>query len=307
MSDSKVRSVLGDIDPEELGPTHGHEHVLFSPGPGHGQDLRRTEADRAVEELSRFRHAGGGGLIDATVAELGRDPASLAGVSAKTGVHVVVATGHTSEEWWWPPIDPRRQTPDELAEEMTSDLMVGMDDTPVRAGIIKIGTSLDMITQGESLVMEAASVTHAATGACITTHTTAGTVALQQATALIELGVAPSRLCIGHLDRRLVWEEHLSVARTGVYMGYDQICKERHAPDVARAEFVARLVEKGYGDRILLASDLARRSDLPAWGGSPGLTYLLESFAPVLQAHGLTEETVARMLVDNPHRFLAWA
>lgn len=302
-----VRTVLGDIAPEELGVTHGHEHVLFSPAPHSGEDLRRTDTGRAIAELESFREAGGGALIDATVDELGRDAAALARISARTGIRIVAATGHTAEEWWWDQFDPRQRTRNELIEEMTTDLTVGISDTGVRAGIIKVGTSLDTITEGESRVLEAAAVVHAATGASITTHTTAGTVALTQAERLIELGVDPSRLCIGHLDRRLAWQEHLAVARTGVYLGYDQIGKERHDPDAERAEFVSRLVAEGHGDRILLGSDLARCSDLSAWGGSIGLTHLLRSFAPRLERNGLSEAELSAILVHNPRRFLAWA
>lgn len=307
MSDPTIRTVLGDIPPERLGPTHGHEHVLFSPAPRFGGDLQRTEEDRAVTELSAFREAGGRGLIDATVEELGRNPAALARVSAEAEVHVVAATGHTAQEWWWERSEPATLSRDALVEEMRTDLTEGIDDTDVRAGIIKIGTSLDRITEAETRVMEAATIVHRETGAAITTHTTAGTVALEQALFLLEARVDPARLCIGHIDRRMVWDEHMAVARTGVYLGYDQICKERHDPDLTRAEFVARLVEEGFGDRILLGSDLARRGDLIAWQGAPGLPYLLTSFVPMLEEQGLADEDVSRVLVENPRRFLAWA
>lgn len=302
-----VRTVLGDTAPEELGVTHGHEHVLFSPAPHFGDDLQRTETAQAIAELESFQETGGGALIDATVEELGRAPAALARISARTGIRIVAATGHTAEEWWWDRADPRRHTRDELIEEMTRDLTIGISDTGVRAGIIKVGTSLDTITEAESRVMEAAAVVHAATGASITTHTSTGTMALTQAMRLIELGVDPSRVCIGHLDRRLEWQEHLAVARTGVYLGYDQIGKERHDPDAERAEFVSRLVAEGHGDRILLGSDLARRGDLCAWGGSFGLTHLLRSFVPRLEKRGLSTAELNAILVENPGRFLAWA
>lgn len=307
MSERSIRTLLGDISPDQLGPTHGHEHVLFSPAPRFGDELQRTEHDLAIRELESFRAAGGGGLIDATVEELGRDPAALAGISAQTGVHVVAATGHTAQQWWWERSDPSTRSREELIAEMSADLTVGIGDTGVQAGVIKIGTSLDHITEAETRVMEAAATVHWETGAAITTHTTAGTVPREQASFLLESRVDPSRLCIGHLDRRMVWEDHLAIARTGVYLGYDQICKERHDPDVTRAEFVARLVAEGFGDRILLGSDLARRNDLFAWQGSPGLAYLLTGFVPLLHQQGLTDEDVARILVDNPRHFLAWA
>lgn len=101
-------------------------------------------------------------------------------------------------------------------------------------------------------------------------------------------------------------EEHLDIAGTGVYLGYDQVSKEKFAADADRAQFLSRLVDAGFGDRMILGSDLARRSDLTAWGGSPGFTHLAITFVALLGQHGLDPE-VERFLIENPLRFLAWA
>lgn len=306
-SSRSVRTVRGDVPADQLGPTHGHEHVLFSPAGSFGDDLMRTEEAQAIAELAAYRREGGSGLIDATVRELGRDVAALQRVSEATGVHIVAATGHTAEEWWWGDIDPGAQTAEEIADEMIAEITIGIDETPVRAGVVKLGTSLDDITPHEALVIRAAAAAQQATGAPITTHTTAGTQGFDQVAALHAAGADLEKVCVGHLDRRLDWEEHLKIASSGVYLGYDQISKERYQPDSLRAEYVSRLFGEGHGDRILLGSDLARRSDLTAWGGSPGLTHLLASFVGRLGDSGLSSGDIHRLLVDNPRRFLAFA
>lgn len=302
----RIRTVLGDIPPDALGPTHGHEHVLFAPLVDRGDDLHRLDRKAALAELQAFREAGGSGLVDATVAELGRDPEALAEISRLSGVHVVAATGHTAEEWWPEALGLPQQRVETLTEEMVTDLTVGIAGTSVRAGVIKVGTSLHRITPSEERVIAAAARAHRATGAPITTHTTAGTMGLQQLALLTSQGVPPGRLCIGHLDRRLVWEEHLAIAQTGAYLGYDQISKEKYAPDRMRARFVARLIVAGHGGQLLLGSDLARRSDLLSHGGGPGLRHLLASFVPLLREEGVEEADLRRLLVDNPARFLSW-
>lgn len=257
-----VRTVLGDVPPDQLGRTHGHEHVLFLPAERFGPDLRRTEEDLAIEELTAFRRAGGTGLIDATVAELGRDPGALHRIAEATGVAVVAATGHTAEEWWREGADPRQTTEEQLEELIMADLTVGFGGTGIRAGVMKVGTSLDRITDAEAKVIRAAARVQRATGAPITTHTTAGTHAAEQLAALESAGADPTRVCVGHLDRRLDWDVHTHLARRGAFLGYDQVSKEKYLPDRERARFVARLVAEGLGDHILLGSDLARRSDL---------------------------------------------
>ncbi|MGH8958161.1 MAG: phosphotriesterase family protein [Acidimicrobiia bacterium] len=303
---AKVRTVLGDVDPSSLGVTYGHEHVSFNPLLDRGSDFIRIEHSRSFEELSRFRLAGGSALVDATVAELGRDPTGLRDLSKASGIHVVAACGHSSQEWWDGALDLQLRSDLELVEEFVSDLTDGIGDTGVRAGIIKIGTSMDEVTNTEGRIIKAAAAAQRATGAPITTHTTAGTMGLEQIRRLYLAGADLSKVCIGHLDRRLVIEEHLEIAGTGVYLGYDQVSKEKYASDANRAQFLSRLVDAGFGDRVILGSDLARRSDLAAWGGSPGLTHLATSFVDLLGQHGLDPE-VERFLIENPRRFLAWA
>ncbi|GIU92963.1 MAG: phosphotriesterase-related protein [Acidimicrobiia bacterium] len=303
---ASIRTVLGDIPQDELGPTHGHEHVLFAPLQDRGEDLRRLDRRAALAELEAFRDVGGSGLVDATVAELGRDPEALAEISQVSGVHVVVATGHTAQEWWPQSLGLSQKPGEALTEEMVADLSVGIAGTSVRAGVIKVGTSLHEITPCEERVIAAAARAHGATGAPIITHTTAGTMGLQQVALLTAHGVPASRICVGHLDRRLIWEEHLEIARSGAYLGYDQISKERYAPDRMRARFVARLIAAGYGGQLLIGSDLARRSDLLSYGGGPGLRYLLASFVNLLREEGVGEPDVQRLVVDNPRRFLSW-
>lgn len=301
-----VRTVLGDVDAASLGVTYGHEHVFFNPVLDRGSDFVRTERAPALEEVNRFRSVGGSALVDATVAELGRDPAGLRHISEGSGVHIVAPCGHTAEEWWEGALDLDRRSETELFEEMVTELTEGIGGTGVRAGIIKVGTSWDEVTDAEARIIRAAARAQQATGAPITTHTTAGTMGREQVRLLDQAGADLAKVCIGHLDRRLVLEEHLEVAGTGVYLGYDQISKERYAPDENRIELLARLVEGGFGDRVILAGDMARRSDLPAWGGGPGLVHIATSFATLLRRHRLGSE-VDRLLVDNPRRFLAWS
>src|SRR5262245_1581896 len=119
MSAGKVRTVLGDVDPSELGITHTHEHFLWDPARWRREAglLQRREpqdprarqeltletfgyfgrnwtalADNhllndealAIEEAMRFKTAGGRTLADATNADMNRDPEALARISRAT-------------------------------------------------------------------------------------------------------------------------------------------------------------------------------------------------------------------------------
>ncbi|HEX2030253.1 MAG TPA: hypothetical protein VHL78_02475, partial [Actinomycetota bacterium] len=290
-----------------LGITYTHEHVLARPAGDWARgdtDLVLDDEERAAGELEAFRSVAGGTIVDATTAELGRDAEGLRRLAQRTGVNIVASTGHVCEEYWRGALSLPSER--QLAERFISDLTRGFDGTEVRAGVIKVGSSLGGPTETERRLIRAGTAAQRATGAPITTHTTAGTGAIEQVRALEEAGADLSRVCVGHLDRRLVWSEHLAVAETGVFLGYDCIGKEQYQPDAERVRFILRLVDEGFGGRILLAGDMARRRYLRAWGGGPGYPYIAGEFADRLRAAGLDDTSVRRLLVDNPAGFLAW-
>jgi 5-phospho-D-xylono-1,4-lactonase len=304
-----ARTVRGDVDVADLGATYGHEHLLTAPrGLAHrdDEDLRLDDEARAVRELASFRAADGGALLEATTPEMGRDPEGLRRVSEASEVHVVAVTGHICEEYWRGALDPDRSSVGRLADRFVHELTVGMDGTDVRAGAVKAGTSADRVTAGERKVLLAAAEAQRSTGAPITTHTTGGTMGLEQVRILEGAGADLEHLCIGHLDRRLRWPDHLALAREGIFLGYDCVGKEQYQPDAERVRFLRRLLEEGYGHRVLLAGDMARRRYLRAWGGGPGYGYILGEFAGRLRRSGVPGRAITDLLVRNPARFLAW-
>lgn len=304
-----VRTVAGDVPSGSLGRTYCHEHLINDPGEhftGGDVDLVLDDERLALRELEHFQDAGGGALVECTTEELGRDPAALRRLSEGSGVHIVAVTGHITPQHWRGVVPVEQRGEDELAERFISDLTRGMDGTEVRAGAIKVGTSEGEILPAEHRVIRAAAAAQRATGAPITTHTTAGTVALEQVAALEAAGADLSHVCVGHLDRRLRWDEHLSLAEAGVYLGYDCLGKTKYEPDERRIEFIVRLVDAGFGDRVCLGGDMARRSYLEAWGGSRGYRWILKEFLPRLHEAGLNEDVVQGFVIDNPARHLSW-
>jgi predicted metal-dependent phosphotriesterase family hydrolase len=301
-----VRTVLGDVEPSALGAAYCHEHLVTRPAARFGDDLRLDDEDRTADELERFRAAGGGAIVDATTPEFGRDAPALRRLAERTGIHVVASTGHVSEEYWCGVLALERRSEDELVAEYVSDLSHGIEGGPTRAGVVKAGTSSGGPTETEAKLLRVAAAAQRETGAPITTHTTAGTGAREQADVLAAAGADPTHVCIGHVDRLLDWDLHLELVRRRVFLGYDCVSKEQYAPDAERARFIVALVNEGHGDQICLSGDLARRSYLEAWGGAPGYRHLLQVFLPRLRAAGLEDEQVQSLVVDNPARFLAW-
>jgi predicted metal-dependent phosphotriesterase family hydrolase len=300
-----VRTVLGDIAPEELGLTLGHEHVFARPPEDVSDpDLRLDDEAKSAAELALFRASGGGGVIEMTTRDYGNDARALVRISRAAGVHVVAATGFNKGRF----ADrlSSAMTTAEIAAWMTAEVRAGIAGTGARAGVIKASSSLDGPNANERRVFEAAAQAHSATGAPISTHTEKGTWAEGQIALLTGLGVSVSRILIGHLDLKPDPVYLREVAAAGVFMGFDQFSKTKYLADSARIELIARLIDDGYGGQIMISGDLARRSYLNAWNGQPGYSYFLTELPDKFAKGGIGHSVYRQMLRDNPARFLAF-
>jgi len=300
-----VRTVRGDIDPSDLGACYPHEHVLCSPPPDvTDRDLEMGSEAVAIQEVTWFKQAGGRALVDMTPVDYGRNAPGMKRVSEATGMHIIATTGLHKDKFSARIV--KDKSIDELADRFARDVTEGVDGTDIRAGVIKAASSLNAITPNEEKVFRAAAKAHHLTGAVISTHTEVGTMGLEQIQLLMLEGVKPERIIIGHVDRKLEWDYHLAMWKTGVTLSYDQISKEKYEPDSQRVEFIVRAVKEGFGKQIVLGGDLARKSYWPSYGtgGGPGLTYILWRFIPWLRSEGLSEEAIQDLLVHNPARAL---
>jgi predicted metal-dependent phosphotriesterase family hydrolase len=305
---SIVMTVSGPIQPSALGVTYAHEHLLGGPpvssADGQDADLTMLSPDVAAREIALFRLAGGQAIVEMSTQDYNRRPELLRDLSRETGIHIIMTSGLHKDTYSHP--ITAAATINQLADTFIRDVAEGVDETGVRAGVIKAATSFNTITEGEEKVLRAAARAHRATGAPISTHTQSGTMGLEQAAIFKEEGVDLSRVAIGHVDRKLEYDYHKALLETGVYVIYDQISKEKYVPDRERVAVLRRLVAEGYGDRIMLAGDFGRASYWTSNDGGPGLTYILWRFLPWLVAEGMSRDAARAMLVANPARFFGF-
>jgi phosphotriesterase-related protein len=307
----RVRTVLGDIDPAELGWVLPHEHTAIAlwhiPNRWDYWELRRDEPI-IRDELAAFRSAGGGTLVDLTLDGVGRDPEWLAGLSRSTGLHVVMGSGWYRGAHY--PAEARidRRTVDALAEEIVRDASDGVAGTGIRAGIIgEIGTDKPWVSAQEERVHRAAARAARRTGLAITTHAVQSTVGLDQLTLFEAEGADLSRVVIGHADSNPTLDYHLAILERGATVEFDFLGMaftplERHG-EGRIIEILCELLSRGHVERILLSQDVCHDSQLRRYGGN-GYTYLAETFLPRLREAGVSDDEVRTITVDNPRRLL---
>lgn len=342
-----VTTALGPIAPDALGLTLMHEHLIHDLGrrgellddPLRDQPVTTSivdelagrpfssvdnavfeDEDLLAHELAALRRAGGRTVVEMTVDEFGRDAAALRRLAQATGINVVVATGHYVAALLPPTLDD--QTIEAIAERMVADLVEGIGDTGVRAGMLKVGTSAPL-TPVERRVLAAAAAAQAATAAPITVHLSNLGQPVSNGhdvlTVLEAAGADLTRVILAHLDLTLAGEPDLShhreLLRRGCTIGYDTCGhagtielpggrRVDYPSDTARARALATLLEDGYGGSLVISNDICTKIRLTTFGGS-GYAHVLKGFRDELADAGVGAADLQRLLIDNPRRLLA--
>ena len=109
-------------------------------------------------------------------------------------------------------------------------------------------------------------------------------------------------MVISHCDDVADLERDKSLAREGVYVGYDQAGGDGIG-DARRAELVKAMVDAGFTNQVLISCDSICYALEPSQT-QRGLAHLLAQFVPRLKKEGVSEEAIHTILVENPKRVL---
>jgi phosphotriesterase-related protein len=312
-----VRTVLGDIELGAMGVTYAHEHLLIVGGKAVeiSPDFLLADVDRLSAELSDAAEAGLRTAVDAMPADCGRDPSKLAELSRRSGVQIVAATGLHHEKFYGPWHWSLRATEDELADLFVADVEEGIDArdysgpivarTPFRAGIVKVAGSEGGPSGRDVPIFRAAAAAHRRTGVPIHTHCEAGTGAMEQIRVLTDAGVPAERISLSHVDKVQDRGYHRELLASGASVVYDQAFRWGDREN-GTLDLLEAAVADGRAGQVMLGMDAARQGYYRAFGGAPGLPYLLTSFSDEMDARGIGPEIRHRFFVDNPARAFAF-
>ncbi|MBI5283734.1 MAG: phosphotriesterase [Chloroflexi bacterium] len=306
-----VNTTAGPIDTADLGFTLMHEHVfVLSEGVNanfpHLWDHRARVA-QAVASLKEAKAHGVSTIVDLTVLGLGRDVALVRDIAREAGINVIVATGlYTYDEL---PHYFASRSIDHMADCFVRDIGTGIQNTNIRAGILKCATDEKGVTAGVEKVLRAVARAHRRTGAPISTHTHAATQqGLNQQRIFIEEGVDLRRVVIGHSgdSEDVGYLEKLIGA--GSYIGMDRFGIDSFLPTDKRVATIVKLCERGHAGSIVLAHDASCYIDwfeqamlqaaMPRWH----YLHIPDDVVPALRAAGVGEEQVRQMTTGNPRR-----
>jgi predicted metal-dependent phosphotriesterase family hydrolase len=306
----KVHTVLGEIDPADLGRTMMHEHTLvdmeLSPG---DYDAIVSDERMLVAELQAYREAGGSAIVDVTPSHLGRNPLGLARISSASGVHIVMGGGWYRHEFH--PDEVATTSTNALADKLIREFTEGVDGTGIKPGLLgELGTGRGpVMSLGEERAFRAVGRAQREIGFCISTHTTHyGELAHEQIGVLREEGVPDDRIIIGHLGEYVGADDVIAIAETGVCVQIDHVGRPSSAgmiSDDQRAKNVAQVIAAGHVRQLTASMDICSNSAMHEHGGH-GYDHLLRTFVPLLRAEGVSDSDIHQILVENPRARLAF-
>jgi len=309
-----INSVLGPMDTADLGFTLSHEHVIITSA-GIQQVYpefidREGTIQRAIAALKSAHSEGLRTIVDVTTLDLGRDVRFLEQVSRESGVNIICATG----TWLDIPRVFRSAQPEDIAPLYIREVQDGIEGTGIKAGIIKVANDMGGVMPEGEIILRAAARAYKATGVPISTHTWAPErVGEQQVRIFEEEGVNLNRVYIGHSNDTTDTGYLIGLLEKGVWIGLDRYPGSRlDLPNwEARTETAYKLVEAGYGHKIMLGHDwavtllIANREmrEQRDQRNPDGYLFITRYVLPKLRELGASEEIIHQIMVDNPRRF----
>lgn len=289
-----------NFDPTGYTWVHEHLHIDLS-GFKNNLDCRLDQYDLICQEMKDLRASGVSNIIEMTNRYMGRNPQFMLDLMRDTGINVVACTGYYQNAFF--PEHVAAHSVEQLAQEMVDEIVIGIDGTELKAGIIaEIGSSEGVITPLEEKVFIAAARAHIETGRPISTHTSFSTMGVEQLVLLQAHGVDLSRVTVGHCDLKDNLDNILRMIELGAYVQFDTIGKNNYYPDEKRIAMLHAIRDRELLSHVMLSMDITRRSHLKANGGN-GYDYLLTTFIPQLRQSGFSQADVDMMLRDNPSKF----
>ncbi|ADM21917.1 phospho-furanose lactonase [Mesomycoplasma hyorhinis] len=322
-----ARTVLGDIDPSQLGIVDCHDHLIKNYGPEAHEhpDFIMMSKDAAIKEMNEYVAKGGKTVVTMDPPNVGRDVYQMLDIAKKLEgkANIIMATGFHKAAFYdkgasWLALAPT----DKIVKMVVAEIEEGMDEYnysgPVvkrsksKAGIIKAGTGYAAIDRLEFKSLEVAARSSILTGAPVLVHTQLGTMAYEAAQYLIDFGVNPRKIQLSHLNKnpdKFYYEK--IIKELGVSLCFDGPDRVKYYTDATLAENIKYLVDKGYQKHITLSLDAGRILYQRHYGLEKGkftfgLGYLFDRFIPLLKQVGVSQEAIDDMLINNPREILTF-
>ena len=299
----QVMTVNGPVDADTLGFILPHEHVLVDFIGADSVNIGRYVQDSAylaiLPHLKAFKESCGQTLIECTPAFLGRDATLLKRLSTETGINIITNTGYygaANEKFY--PDHAFTETAERLAERWIAEWKDGIDGTGIRPGFMKLSADKGPLTETQRKVVNAAAITHLATGLSIGIHNGSGAAAQEELEILESRGVSPEAFIWIHAQNEKDSMLHKSMAERGALIEFDGLNENNVERYVGYLQFAKA---QGFLHKVLISHDAGWYHVGEVRGGEyRGYSTLSNSLLPALRQAAFTQDEIDLVTMKNP-------
>lgn len=305
--DGSVATVTGDVPVRDLGMVLMHEHVMVDFIGADKVSRSRYNADEVVRtalpHLREARELGCGTLVECTPAFLGRNVALLQRLSEESGLRIITNTGYYGAAGdKHLPAHAFKESAQELSQRWINEQRRGVDGTAILPGLMKIGVDAGNLSDVDRKIVEAAALTHKATGLPIASHTVDGVAAHQELDILRAQGVPLDAFIWVHAHNEGDDGQLKRAAERGAWVEFDGL-----GPDSVdrHVQLVKMMADAGHLSRVLVSHDAGWYHVGEDGGGNfRPFDTMFRRFVPAIR-EALNDDAVNQLLVSNPARALA--
>jgi phosphotriesterase-related protein len=296
-------TVTGPINPSKLKLTLSHEHILvdFIGADKVNRDryIRDEVFKTALPFLKDVKNRGCNTFVDCTPAYIGRDVRLLKRLSEETGLNILTPTGYygaANEKYV--PKHAYTETAEQLSARWIDEWNAGIEGTGIKPGFIKTGVDKAPLSGVQRKLIDAAALTHLATGLTIGVHTGDGAAAEAQLEILALRNVSPAARIWIHAQNEKDHAFHTRAAQRGSWVSFDGIRTDSVEENLS---FFRTMKREGLLNFVLASHDSGWYNvGDPGGGKFNDYNDIFTDFIPALRKDGFTQKEIDTIFITNP-------
>ena len=298
-----VMTVNGPVQPENMKFTLTHEHILVDFIGSEKYSRDRYNADEvfntALPYLMEVKHKGCTTFVDCTPAYLGRDVILLKRLANATGLQIITNTGYYGAvEEKFLPKHVYTESAEQIAARWIAEWTDGIEGTDIKPGFIKTSVDNAPLTTAQRKMIEAAAITHLATGLTIAIHTGNGEANKEELEILKKHGVSPAARIWVHAQKEPDKLYHIEAAKAQSWISFEDVNPETIQLNV---DYLQYMKSNNLLNRVLVSHDSGWYNvGEPKGGKYKDYNTIIDLLIPELKKHNFTQEEIDIIFIKTP-------
>jgi phosphotriesterase-related protein len=220
-------------------------------------------------------------------------------LSATSGLNILTNTGYygaAGEKYL--PAHAYTETADQVAARWISEWENGIEGSGIKPGFIKSGVDKYPLSAVQHKMVEAAAITHLATGLSIGIHTGDGKAAMEELEIIESKGISAEAWIWIHAQNEQNRELHFRVAKAGGWISFDNVTPGSISQCLS---FLKDMKKENLLRHVLLSHDSGwYHAGEPNGGSYKDYNTITDKLIPTLEGNGFTEKEIQLLFFANP-------